>query len=246
MDDSQQEPIDTPAAVPPPVGGARWRRHALRLLAVVVAVVAGAIVAIFSVDLGPNLRGIAEREGSKYLQRPLHIGKVSAKLTPGVFYVEDVVIEGLAPTDRPFLRAKRIEVILPWWTIFTRKLTVESVEMTDWNMVVESWSSSPEFPNGRHNFPRFTPESKPNGGPKRFTTTLQSVLASRGSFTYEDHGTPWSTAARDLRVTISRGPADVVYRGTASFTDSTISVLKYLPFRASMRSRFTIDGARLH
>ena len=64
--------------------------------------------------------------------------------------------------------------------------------MTDWDMVVETWPSSPGFPNGRHNFPKFTRESK-STGPKRFTTTLRSMLASRGSFTYQDHGTPWGT-----------------------------------------------------
>ena len=69
----------------------------------------------------------------------MHIGRLSAKITPGVFVVEDLVIEGLQPADRPFLKAKKIEVVVPWWTIFTRKLIIESVEMTDWDMVVETW-----------------------------------------------------------------------------------------------------------
>jgi len=210
----------------------------------VVAVVAGLFVAFFTVDLGPSLRALAEREGSKYVQRPIHIGRLSAKLTPGVFVVENLVIEGLAPTDRPFLRAKKIEVIVPWWTIVNRKLIVESVEMTDWDMLVEAWPSSPEFPKGRHNFPKFTRESKSNG-PKRFTTTLPSVLASRGTFTYEDHGTPWGIASRGLRVSLTRGILDRVYRGGASFADSIITIQKYEPFHANMRSRFTIDGSHL-
>ena len=33
----------------------------------------------------------------------MHIGRLSAKLTPGEFVVEDLVIEGLTPQDRPFL-----------------------------------------------------------------------------------------------------------------------------------------------
>ncbi len=77
----------------------------------------------------------------------MHIGRLSAKLTPGVFVVEDLLIEGLTPQDRPFLKAKKIDVRLPWWTAFSRKLIIESVTMTDWDMVVESW------PGGRHNFP---------------------------------------------------------------------------------------------
>src|SRR5262245_4010041 len=240
----QHEPEAQPKPERPAPRRPRWRRYSLALLALVVAVVAGAIATFFTVDLGPSLRERAEREGSKFIQRPMHIGRLSAKITPGVFVVEDLVIEGLQPTDRPFLRAKKIEVVLPWWTIFTRQLIVESVEMTDWDMVVETWPSSPELPRGRHNFPKFTRESKSNG-PKRFTTTVRSVLASRGSFIYEDHGTPWSIASRGLRVSVTRGIADRVYRGGASFADSVIRIQKYEPFHANMRSRFTIDGPHL-
>lgn len=246
MPDDPATPVENPAE-PEQLSPARrlWRRLALNLLAVVVAVVAGSLMTFFTVDLGPSLKDLAERQGSKYLERPMHIGRLSAKLTPGVFVVEDLVIDGLEPSHRAFLRAKKIEVVVPWWTVFTRKLRVESVEMTDWQMLVETWPSSPAFPNGRHNFPKFTPKN-PAKGPKRFTTTLRSVLASRGSFTYEDHGTPWSTAARDLRVLLTRGVADAVYRGSTSFSDSTVKIQSYEPFRADMRSRFTIDGSNLH
>src|SRR5947207_533396 len=252
MHDTQ--PPDEPLAAAPDTGAtpdpqtrprrAGWRRVSLALLALVVAIAAALLVALFTVDLGPSLRARAELEGSKYLQRPIHIGRLSAKLTPGVFVVENVVIEGLAPTDRPFLTTKKIELVVPWWTIFRRKLIVESVEMTDWDMVVETWPSSPAFPKGRHNFPRFTRESTSNG-PKRFTTTLPSVLASRGTFTFEDHGTPWGIASRGLRVSVTRGIADRVYRGSASFADSIITIQKYEPFHANMRSRFSIEGAHL-
>src|SRR5688500_8128529 len=102
-------PTRAPAARPP-----RWRRLSLALLAIVVAIIAGVIVTFFTVDLGPSLRARAEREGSRFIQRPIHIGRLSAKVTPGVFVVEDLVIEGLQPTDRPFLRAKKIQVVLPW------------------------------------------------------------------------------------------------------------------------------------
>src|SRR5689334_5454508 len=107
------EPEASPA-VQPSSERPRWRRIPLALLALVVAVVAGAIATFFTVDLGPSLRERAEREGSKFIQRPMHIGRLSAKVTPGVFVVEDLLIEGLQPTDRPFLRAKKIEVVLPW------------------------------------------------------------------------------------------------------------------------------------
>jgi hypothetical protein len=244
--DPEQTPAVAPEAPEAPASDERraWRRYGLGLLAVVVAIVAGVLVTVFTVDLGPSLVARAEKEGSKYLERPMHIGRLSAKITPGVFVVEDLVIEGLRPTDRAFLKAKKIQVVVPWWTVFTRKLIIESVEMTDWQMVVESWPGSPAYPNGQHNFPRFVHESK-SKGPKRFTTTLQWMLASRGSFTYEDHGTPWSTAARDLRVSITRGPLDTKYLGRASFGDSVISIQSYEPFHAAMNSRFTIEGSDL-
>jgi hypothetical protein len=178
----QPLPESTEPRPAPVVRPSRWRRLSLGLLAIVVAVLAGVVVTFFTVDLGPSLRARAEREGSRFIQRPIHIGRLSAKVTPGVFVVEDLVIEGLQPTDRPFLRAKKIEVVVPWWTIFSRRLIIDSVEMTDWDMVVEAWPSSPSFPRGRHNFPKFTRDSK-STGPKRFTTTLRSMLASRGSFT---------------------------------------------------------------
>ena len=68
--------------------------------------------------------------------------------------------------------------------------------MTDWTMVVETW------PDGQHSFPKFTRDGP--RGPKRFVTTVQSVRATEGEFIYEDHGTPWSTVARNLEVVVTR------------------------------------------
>src|SRR6476661_9344889 len=101
MPDEQPPQPDPPATPEPPrARKPRWRRAARRAIAVAVAIVAGVLVAVLTVDLGPSVRRRAEREGSKFMQRPLHIGRLSAKLTPGVFVIEDIVIEGLAPTDR--------------------------------------------------------------------------------------------------------------------------------------------------
>ena len=71
------------------------------------------------------------------------------------------------------------------------------------------------------------------------------MLASRGTFSYEDHGTPWGIAARGLRVSVTKGIADRVYRGGASFADSVITIQKYEPFHANMQSRFTVEGSHL-
>ena len=223
--------------VPPPAPaprrrGPRW--FFVRLLGVAVALFAAGVVAGFTIDLGPSLKARAEAEATKYLKRPMHIGKLSARLRPGSFVLEDVVIEGLTPDARPFLTAKRISVELPWWTVFTQKeLLFEEIRMTDWKMFIESYA------DGRHNLPKLTPERK-SQGPKRFVTTLRYVLADRGEFTYEDHGTPWSIVSRNMRVSVVRGGGE--YRGTAQFTGGTIDIQDYVPMRADMRSRFKFSG----
>lgn len=240
-------PKAEPAAAPP--GRRRWRRVPVRVVAVLVAVVAGLLVSALTVDLGPSLRKRAETAGSKRIERPMRIGRLSAKLTPGVFVIEDLVIEGLEPDHRPFLTAKKITVELPWWTIFTRELTIEAIEMIDWVMVIETWPNSPEYPNGRHNFPKFKPDPKPDAPPSRlprFTTTLKSLVAARGNVTYEDHGTPWGIVARDMRVTLARNFVSADYRGTASFTNGTVNIQAYQPFRADLQSRFTMNAPKLH
>ncbi|HZB24698.1 MAG TPA: translocation/assembly module TamB domain-containing protein [Vicinamibacterales bacterium] len=229
------QPTGEPAEPSPPRRRSR-RKLLVRVGAILLGIVIGVLVSVFAVDLGPGLRARAEREGSKYLDRPLTIGRLSARLIPGVFVVEDVRIGGLEPSHRPFLTAKTITVRVPWWTVLTRKLTVESVDMTDWHMLVEA------FPNNRHSFPRFTRGTQ-QPGPRRFTTTLKSLTASRGQFTYEDHVTPWTTVARDLNLALYRSFATSDYRGRASFSNGTIRIQSYEPFRADMQSRFRLDGS---
>ena len=212
-----EQPAAEPAPAPVAPSGARRRTHpVLRVLGVLAAVIAAVLVATLTIDLGPALRARAETAGSKYLERPMHIGGLKVELLTGTFEVDDLVIEGLQPTDRPFLKARRILVNLPWWSIFSRELVVENVDMSDWEMLVE------QFPNGRHNFPKIVHESKGPKGPKRFTTTVRSVIARRGQFTFEDHGTPWSTVARNLEVNVYKGLTR--YQGTAQFSGGTIKI----------------------
>ena len=116
------------------------------MLATLLAV---AIVATLTIDLGPGLRGLAEREGSKRVGRPMRIGKLGIRLFNGKFVLEDFVIDGLAPADRPFLTAKRIDVSLTWDALLRREVLLDSIEMSDWHMVIEQW------PGGRHSFPKF-------------------------------------------------------------------------------------------
>jgi TamB, inner membrane protein subunit of TAM complex len=232
------QPDASAAAPPPPRVRTRTRvwRITRRLLALASAAIAVAFVSVFSVDLGPSVRARAEQEGAKFLKRDFRIGRLSARLLRGHFILGDVYIGGLEPTDRPFFVAKRVVVKVPWWTIFSRELIVESVDVTDWAMRVE------QFTDGRHNFPKFTRDRPPSSQPPRFVTTLRVARATRGQFTYEDHGAPWSIVAPNLNVAITQSDA---YRGEASFKDGTVRIARFEPMWAHMRSRFKIDGGNV-
>ncbi|MGH9410473.1 MAG: hypothetical protein ACRD1V_13575, partial [Vicinamibacterales bacterium] len=232
---------EPPAPSPTPAPKRRRRHPILRALAILIAIVAGLLVASLTIDLGPAARNYAERAGSNYLDRPIHIGRLSIVLRTGQFEVDDLVIEGLKPTDRPFLTAKRVYVNLPWWTVFTHELIVENVDMSGWNMLVE------QFPGGKHSFPRVMgPPRKEPRQPSRFklTTTVKSVIAHDGQFTYDDHGTPWSVVCPNLNVDVFKGLR--TYEGTAAFSAGTVRIQSYEPFRAGMQMRFVIDGGLVH
>ncbi len=208
-----------------------------RVFTTIALVFAVALVTLLSIDLGPWLREPAEQAGAKYLKRDFHIGRLSARLLRGHFVVQDLRIGGLSPTDRPFFVAKQIVVKIPWGSLIRRELVIESVDLTDWDMVVE------QFKDGRHNFPKFTPDDdgKPKG-PRKFHTTVQLVRATRGQFTYDDHEAPWSIVCPNLSVIVSHTDD---YRGEASFKDGVVRIARFEPMWAHMHSRFKIDDGKV-
>ena len=111
---------------------------------------AAAFVSFVSVDLGPALRSRAEEAASTQIERPVHMGKLSIHLLTGRFVVEDVVIEGLAPDDRPFLTCERIFVSISWRALLGGEFLIDSVDMADFEMLVESFpaaaTASPTLP----------------------------------------------------------------------------------------------------
>ena len=203
-DDDVQTPVtaaDPPPGVEatPPVRRRWWRRLGTgvrRVLMFTAILLAVALVTTITVDLGPAVRGLAERAGSNYLKRDLTIGRLSIRLLNGAFVVENLRIGGLQPSDRPFLTARTIEVSMSFGALLHREVLIDSVAMTEWQMVVETWQ------NGRHSFPKFTRDGSRQPGPRRFVTTVRRVLARQGQFTFEDHGVPWSTVARNLEVEV--------------------------------------------
>jgi hypothetical protein len=214
-----------------------FSRHLWRVLAAIavmlIALVAAAIVSVLTIDLGPYVKTRAEQEASKRLGRTLEIGELSIRLGRGRFVLEDLRIAGMTPADRPFLEAGRIVLDMPWWHALRRQVIIQSIELSDWEMLIES------FPGGIHSFP--TLERGP-GGERRFTVTVYDVRATRGQFTYEDHATPWITVARNLDVLIANVGE---YRGEASFSNGTVQIQAYEPMRAGMRTHFKIQGSEV-
>jgi hypothetical protein len=157
-------------------------------------------------------------------------------LTPGLFALDDVVIAGKHAGDRPFFSAGRIYAHVPWWTLVRRQLNVE-IGLTDWRMVVEQW------PDG-HSVPRLTPRSSGRGRAP-FTTTVRSVVANRGEFMYDDHLTPWSVTAPNLSFALARAENLREYVGRAAFTEGTVRIQRFEPMKASMSTRFALDGPRV-
>ncbi|MGE5246031.1 MAG: translocation/assembly module TamB domain-containing protein [Betaproteobacteria bacterium] len=220
----------------------RLRSHRARRLAgiglsIAAAILAAAIVSTLTIDLGPGLRALAEREGSLRLKRPIHIGRLSIHLARGRVIVEGLTIDGLEPTDRPFFTAGRLSIGLDWSTLLHREITIQSVEMTDWRMNVEKWE-------GRHNFPKFgSDEPEQPDKPKLIRTTLRYLHAYRGEFIYDDHEAPWSVVARHLDITITNLPT---YHGEATFTGGTVKIQDHPSMWANMRARFRIDKSIIH
>ena len=149
--------------------------------------------------------------------------------------MRDLVIEGISPTDEPFIRAREIDVAMPLWSLLRRQLTITNVTMTDWQMKVET------FPGGRHTFPKFA-SNNPSGRPSPIKVSVSYVHAVRGQFTYEDHGTPWSTVVRNLDVTVLKL---VGYRGYSTSSGGLVTVQKYVPMGADLRTWFRIEDGKI-
>jgi hypothetical protein len=203
----------------------------------VVVLLSAAIVSTLTIDLGPALRALAERQASERIKRPVHIGTLQLRVLRGRVELDDFSIEGLKPDDRPFFSARQLSLSLDWSKAIARRpeFIITSVELTDWRMLVE------KFPD-ETSFPRFRNENATPGGPSRFTTTLKYFRGSNGHFTYEDHEAPWSVDAPNIEIDISNRPN---YNGTARFHGGLIRIQDYLPMWASFDTHFVIDGGQL-
>jgi hypothetical protein len=212
-------------------------KYARRFAVTIGVIVAVLVVSTLTIDLGPVLKARAEREGSNWLDRKLTIGRLGVHLGRGRFVIEDLRIDGMFPTEPPWLEAKRIDVSLKWSALFGREVLFDSVEMTGWRMVVES------FPDGRQTFPRLTgPPRKPRTTPRPVVTTLAHVRATQGEFVFNDYGSDWRTVARNLDITVAK---TTEYRGEARFSGGTVVIQKYEPMTSEAYATFTVDGGKI-
>ena len=218
-----------------------WLRHhplpraAKYFVATVATILAVTLVVSLTIDLGPAVRGAAERGASDYLERPTHIGALGIRLLSGKFVVENITIDGLHPGDRPFFTAKRIEIGLDWLPAFRLKpdFVISSVSMTDWQMLVEKWEAG-------HNFPKFVHDDNQPKTPRPFTVTLRVLRAYRGQFAFEDHEAPWSIVCPNLDINITNVPD---YHGRATFSGGMVRIQDFVPMWTNMKKAdFVIDG----
>jgi hypothetical protein len=211
------------------------RTFVRRTVATCAVILAVAFFTTISTDLGPVLKAQAEEQASRFMERPMRIGKMRIVLWSGSYVFEDVVIENRNPEAVPFFTAKRIVVAIPWSEIFRRRLVFDAIELTDWRMHVE------DGPTG-HNFPRFTPRGP--RGQSSWTTTLRYVNASGGEFAFQDHGARWGIVARNLQVSVAHPGSE--YVGRAQFSDGLTAIQGFVPFRTDMTSTFTVKGGRVN
>ncbi|HUE90118.1 MAG TPA: translocation/assembly module TamB domain-containing protein [Vicinamibacterales bacterium] len=213
-----------------------YRRVRL-LIATLAVIVAAFLVSVVTIDLGPSLKARAEMEGSKFIDRPMHIGKLGVHIARGRFVIEDLRIEGLTPEARPWLTAGRIDISLAWKALWNREVLLDSIEMSDWKMVVES------FPGGAHNWPRLGgPPRAPRTGPPPVVTTLQHVTATRGEFVFDDHAARWGVVAPNLEVTAGKVAE---YGGRARFHGGTVHFHDFEPMSASLSTSFKVQDGKI-
>ena len=243
----------------------RVRRYTKRAIIAGVALIAAALVSFVTVDLGPTLKARAEQAFAAQIERPVHIGSLGTYLLPGRFLIEDLVIDGLEPGDRPFFQSDRIVISTSWLALLRGEVLIDAVDMGNWRMLVEN------FPDGRHNFPRFaggTDDEKPSeprsdgtgsteptaqvasaadadgrrkgdDEARRFVTTVQYLRAHDGEFIYEDHGAPWSVTARNIDLIITKLTD---YGGQVSFSGGTVQIGSFEEMTADMEATYALDG----
>ncbi|MGE0815040.1 MAG: translocation/assembly module TamB domain-containing protein [Vicinamibacterales bacterium] len=207
--------------------------HVRRVWLVAAVAIAVVVVSVVTIDMGPLVRRRAEQAASTFIDRPVHIGRLGLNVGRGRLVVEDLLVEGLTPDVPPWLVAGHIELSLTWSALMGREVLLDTVEMRDWTLTVESYA------NGIHNWPRLNGPPRPPR-PKIVTTTLQSIHATRGHLVVRDFGSSWGLDAPNLEVVAGK---DVEYHGRMTFDGATLLIQQYEPMWATFATDFAVrDG----
>ena len=188
--------------------GPPWPRRAARSIATrrrfavtIGVIVAVLVVSTLTIDLGPALKARAEKAGGDWLERKMTIGRLGVHLGTrqvrhrGPAHRRHVSERAALARRQAHRRVADVER-----AVRHARVLLDSIEMTDWRMVVES------FPDGRQTFPRLTgPPRPPRTGPRLVVTTMQYVRAHRGELVFNDYGSDWRAVAPNLEVTVDQG-----------------------------------------
>ncbi len=211
--------------------------HVRRVWLVAAVTIAVVIVSVVTIDLGPVLRRRAETEASVFIDRPVHIGRLGLNLGRGRLVLDDVMVEGITSRHDPWLVARRVEVSLTWRALLHRELFIDSAELSDWRLIVES------YPNAVHNWPRLNgPPRPPRTTPRLLITTVQHLRATRGHLIVRDFGSNWGLDAPNLEIVAAKG---VDYRGTMTWSGGTLQIQQYEPMWAHFASSFTVKDGKV-
>jgi hypothetical protein len=212
-------------------------------LTATIALLVGFVVSLVAIDLGPFARRAAEWGASQELNRPVHIGSLKIRLLSALLFgqveVRDVSIDGRAAGDRPVLTARKVAVSIDWWPAIASRpnITITSVELDDWNMLIEKWKDGTNFPQRRKRPPR------PPRGPRSYQVSMRTLRASNGTFTYDEHESSFHIVARNITVAIRDFPN---YNGVVSSSGGVVGIQQFVPMYANLKARFEIDGSKLH
>lgn len=209
--------------------------HVRRVWLVVAVAIAVVLVSAVTVDLGPVLRRRAEIEASNWINRTVRIGRLGLNLGRGRLVVEDLVVDGMTSWHDPWLRAGRVEIGLTWKALLGRELLIDTAEIDDWTLLVES------YPNAINNWPRLGgPPRPPRTGPSLLRTTVPFVRGTRGHLIIRDFGSSWGIDAPNLELQMTKA---VDYLGTLRWRGGTLLIQQYEPMWAHGAIDFSVrDG----
>ena len=245
-DDASTPAVSEPTSTPGSskirgVKRAAARRWTRRAAFVVSAILASILITVFTVDIGNisvagrSLRTVAESQATKFLKRPMRIGRISAFLTSGKFAFDDVVIEGPTKDDGRLRPSES-----PWTSRGGRSFARRGSSSSTFTSTMEHDGGE----LGRRQRSRTQAAAEQwqaldDEGPS------MSVYAHGGNFTFDDHVSNWSVVCPNLNFALVRAANLNTVLGIAEFTNGTTRIGKYPPMRTDFSTRYQMQGSKV-